>query len=146
VSLVARDSRIWAEGGHVEVPTPLGDVIEILPGDRFMLCGRTEDLVNIAGKRSSLAYLNHQLTAIPGVVDGAFFLPAEPADRSATGTPRLAAVVVAPRLTAAAILRELRKRIDPVFLPRPLLMVERMPRNSTGKLPRAVLNSLTARG
>jgi acyl-coenzyme A synthetase/AMP-(fatty) acid ligase len=30
---------------------------------------------------------------------------------------------------------ELRRRIDPVFLPRPLVIVDRLPRNSTGKLP-----------
>jgi acyl-coenzyme A synthetase/AMP-(fatty) acid ligase len=146
VSLTERDGDTWAEGGHVEVPTPLGDVVEILPAGRFVLRGRKEDLVNIAGKRSSIAYLNHQLIAIPGVVDGAFFLREEPAEQSATGTERLGAVVVAPGITAEAILRELRDRIDPVFLPRPLLMVDRMPRNSTGKLPRAVLTSMAARG
>jgi acyl-coenzyme A synthetase/AMP-(fatty) acid ligase len=145
VSLGQRDGRIWAEGGHIEAPTPLGDVVEILPAGRFVLRGRVEDLVNIAGKRSSIAYLNHQLTAIPGVVDGAFFQPEQPADHSATGTARLGAVVVAPGLTADAIIRELRERVDPVFLPRPLLIVERMPRNSTGKLPRALLQSLTGR-
>ena len=146
VSLIEREGRTWAEGGHVEAPTPLGDVIEIQPADRFVLRGRMEDLVNIAGKRSSIAYLNHQLIGIPGVVDGAFFLPEESAEQSVTGTARLSAVVVAPGLTAEAIIRGLRERIDPVFLPRPLLMVDRMPRNSTGKLPRAVLASLTARG
>ena len=50
------------------------DVIEITGGDEFLLHGRTADLVNIAGKRSSIAYLNAQLNAIPGVIDGAFFL------------------------------------------------------------------------
>lgn len=146
VSLQDRDGRTWAEGGHVEAPTPLADDVEIRDADHFVLRGRREDLVNIAGKRSSIAYLNHQLVAIPGVVDGAFFLPEASADHSATGTARLSAVVVAPGLTVEAIMRELRERVDPVFLPRPLIMVDRVPRNSTGKLPRAVLTSLTARG
>ena len=144
VALTERDGRTWAAGGHVETPTPLGDVVEILPSGRFVLRGRTEDLVNIAGKRSSIAYLNHQLTAIPGVVDAAFFLPEVAADRSATGTARLGAVVVAPGLTAAAIIHELRARVDPVFLPRPLLLVPHIPRNATGKLPRSELKSLLA--
>jgi len=52
--------------------------------------------------------------------------------------------VVAPRLDAPAIIRALRLRIDPVFLPRPLLMVERLPRNATGKLPQHTLRALTA--
>ena len=144
VSLVERDGRTWAEGGHVEAPTLLGDVIEILPAGRFALRGRTADLVNVAGKRSSIAYLDYQLTAIPGVIDGAFFLSQEKAAPSVTGTARLAAIVVAPGLTAKAILCELRARVDPVFLPRPLLLVDRIPRNSTGKLPRAALRLLTA--
>ena len=55
---------------------------------------------------------------------------------------RLCACVVAPKLTADQILAELRTRIDPVFLPRPLLFVESLPRNSTGKLPRNALQKL----
>jgi acyl-coenzyme A synthetase/AMP-(fatty) acid ligase len=31
----------------------------------------------------------------------------------------------------------LRKRIDPAFLPRPLVLVDALPRNEMGKLPRA---------
>jgi acyl-coenzyme A synthetase/AMP-(fatty) acid ligase len=145
VSLVQRNGRTWAEGGHIEVPTALGDLIDILPTGRFVLRGRTEDLVNIAGKRSSMAYLNLQLLAIPGVIDAAYFFADQLAGRTATGTERLGAVVVAPGLAAETIVRMLRERIDPVFLPRPLLLVERIPRNSTGKLPRSALRSLTAR-
>ena len=52
---------------------------------------------------------------------------------------RLGAVVVAPGLSVAALTELLRQRIDPVFLPRPLLMVEQLPRNATGKLPQQAL-------
>lgn len=145
VSLEERDGRTWAMGGHVETPTPLGDVIERTAADRFLLRGRTGDLINIAGKRSSLAYLNHQLAAIPGVFDGVFFLGEEPGDRSETGTARLAAAVVAPDLTAEEVMRELRLRIDPAFLPRPLLIVDNIPRNSTGKIPQVVVKSFATR-
>ncbi|MES2180523.1 MAG: beta-hydroxyacyl-ACP dehydratase, partial [Pseudomonadota bacterium] len=107
----------------------------------FLLHGRTQDLINIAGKRSSLASLNHHLNAIEGVIDGAFFMPDEISHDHVT---RLSACVVAPSLTAAAVLAELRLRIDPVFLPRPLLFVQSLPRNSTGKLPRAALQQLIA--
>jgi acyl-coenzyme A synthetase/AMP-(fatty) acid ligase len=56
----------------------------------------------------------------------------------------VAACVVAPDLDAARVVQELRRRIDPVFLPRPLLFVARLPRNSTGKLPQQALRSLAA--
>ncbi len=79
-------------------------------------------MVNIAGKRSSFGYLNAQLNAIPGVLDGAFFL--REGLNGSTGVERLAAVVVAPGLSVAELTEQLRQRIDPVFLPRPLLMVD----------------------
>jgi acyl-coenzyme A synthetase/AMP-(fatty) acid ligase len=141
IRLTAKDEQTWAEGGHIEQPTPMCDVLEITSGDQFLLHGRLSDLVNIAGKRSSLAYLNHQLNAIPGVLDGAFFVRDQD-ESSDTGIARVAALVVAPGLDTAAITEQLRHRIDPVFLPRPLLFVERLPRNDTGKLTHDALHSL----
>jgi acyl-coenzyme A synthetase/AMP-(fatty) acid ligase len=132
-----------AAGGHLRAPTPLADILAPIGTGRFLLEGRTADLVNIAGKRSSLAYLTQQLTAIPGVIDGVFFVP-EDAPASVAGVTRLAAVAVAPELDVARITAALRERIDPVFLPRPLLLVERLPRNDTGKLPQQRLLELTA--
>jgi acyl-coenzyme A synthetase/AMP-(fatty) acid ligase len=141
VRLRADNGQVYAHGGHVEQMTPMCDVIEILGEDRFTLHGRTADLVNVAGKRSSFGYLNAQLSAIPGVEEGVFFLR-EGEDDGMTGIARLAAAVVAPGLSAAALLEHLRRRIDPVFIPRPLLMVERLPRNATGKLPHQALQAL----
>ncbi|HUP29250.1 MAG TPA: AMP-binding protein [Usitatibacter sp.] len=141
--------RLWNEGeqamcsgAHVESPTPLQDVIEVRgDGTRFLLHGRSSDMVNIAGKRNSLGYLNHQLTAIPGVVDGAFFLPD---DAPGDGVTRLTAFAVAPGLDARSILAELRQRVDPAFMPRPLLLVDSLPRALSGKLPREALRALAA--
>jgi len=90
VRLVPVDGGMLAQGGHVEQSTALCDVIELTGEHEFLLHGRTADLVNIAGKRSSFGYLNAQLTAIPGVVDGAFFLPDAQA-AGGTGVGRLTA-------------------------------------------------------
>jgi acyl-coenzyme A synthetase/AMP-(fatty) acid ligase len=135
VTLEQRSGETWADGGHIERPTRLHDVIELTGGDRFILHGREADLVNIAGKRSSLAYLDHQLNSIPGVLDGAFFH----GNSGAGEVARVGACVVAPGLDAAVITAALRRRIDPVFLPRPLLLVESLPRTPTGKLPQEAL-------
>jgi acyl-coenzyme A synthetase/AMP-(fatty) acid ligase len=140
VQLTVSQDHAIAHGGHVEQPTLLCDVIELTGKDEFLLHGRTADLVNIAGKRSSFGYLNAQLNSIPGVVDGAFFL--REGLRGSIGVDRLGAVVVAPALSVAELIEQLRQRIDPVFLPRPLLMVDELPRNATGKLPQQALQSL----
>jgi acyl-coenzyme A synthetase/AMP-(fatty) acid ligase len=143
VRLYADNGQVYAHGGHVEQLTPMCDVLEITGEHEFLLHGRTDDLVNVAGKRSSFGYLNTQLNAIPGVVDGAFFLRDRDQDSGGViGVTRLGAAVVAPGLSAATLMERLRERIDSVFLPRPLLMVSRLPRNATGKLPQHALESL----
>lgn len=140
VHLQVSNDEVFAHGGHVEQLTAMQDVIEIIGADEFLLHGRTADMVNIAGKRSSFGYLNAQLNAIPGVTDGVFFL--RDGATGSTGVARLGAAVVAPTLSIAALTEQLRHRIDPVFLPRPLIIVERLPRNATGKLPQQELQRL----
>jgi acyl-coenzyme A synthetase/AMP-(fatty) acid ligase len=143
VRLKVSNQQVFAHGGHVEQLTAMCDVIEMIGPDEFLLHGRTADLVNVAGKRSSFGYLNAQLNAIPGVIDGVFFL--REGATGSTGVARLGAVVVAPTLSVAALTERLRQRIDPVFLPRPLILVERLPRNATGKLPQHALQTLADR-
>ncbi|HJR10695.1 MAG TPA: AMP-ligase, partial [Rhodanobacteraceae bacterium] len=94
------------------------------------------DLLEIAGKRASLGDLTHKLLGVPGVRDGVVFQMDE---TDAMGVSRIAALVVAPGLDAGTILDALRREIDPVFLPRPLKLVDALPRSETGKLPRAAL-------
>jgi acyl-coenzyme A synthetase/AMP-(fatty) acid ligase len=125
--------RTVISGGHVPQPTQLADVLEVIDTQRFRLLGRSNDLINVAGKRSSLAHLNYHLNSIPGVRDGAFWLPDESA-ADAAGIVRLAAFVVAPELDVARILSALRGRVDAAFLPRPVVHVESLPREPTGKL------------
>lgn len=134
------DGQMYAEGGHLAMATNINDKIEMVSASHFLLHGRLTDMVNIAGKRHSLASLNHQLTNIPGVIDGTFFMPDENKGGHIT---RLAAFVVCKAdVDAKDILNALRKQLDPIFMPRPLLFVDALPRNSTGKLPRSLLESL----
>jgi acyl-coenzyme A synthetase/AMP-(fatty) acid ligase len=138
VALRADAAGTWVKGGHVESEVLLADVIELRGPGKFLLHGRTADLVNVAGKRTSLAHLNYHLNSIEGVRDGAFVVPEETGE----GVVRLTAFVVAPGLTPESLMSALRQRIDAAFLPRPLRFVEALPRNATGKLPRQALAEL----
>lgn len=138
VGMRADAAGTWVAGGHVEREVLLADLIELRGRSRFLLHGRTADLVNIAGKRTSLAHLNYHLNSIEGVRDGAFVMPADEGD----GIARLMAFVVAPGVDRETVLAALRGRIDPAFMPRPLCFVDELPRNATGKLPRQALDDL----
>lgn len=135
VRLRQQGDAVWVHGGHVQNEVAFSDVVEVRDAGTFVLHGRNADLVNVAGKRSSLAYLNHHLSSIEGVEDGVFFMP----DDTEAGVTRLTAFVVAPGLSRHELIEALRARIDPVYLPRPLYFVESLPRNATGKLPRESL-------
>ena len=139
--------RIWREldqtgaecfmvhGGHVLEATPLADVLELHDAQHFRLLGRANDLIHVAGKRSSLAHLNFHLNRIPGVDDGAFWMPEEHAD----GITRPVAFVVAPTLTARQVTDALRRHLEAAFVPRRVLHVASLPREATGKLTAGAL-------
>ena len=132
------------EAPQLDAPVVLADIVSLLDaGRRFRLCGRNTDLLEIAGKRASLGDLTRRLLAIPGVEDGVVFQLDE---ADAAGVRRIAALAVAPALEEAAILAALRRAVDPVFLPRRLRLVDALPRNETGKLPRGALLTLLAGG
>ncbi len=139
IQLTMEGEKVTASGGHIERPITISDRLEITRHNHFLLHGRSEDMINIAGKRSSLSYLNHQAIAVEGVEDAVFFMP-----NSKTENPisRLTLFVVAPTLDRRSLMQALRDRIDPVFLPRPIIFVDALPRSKTGKLPQAALMAL----
>jgi hypothetical protein len=96
----------------------------------FRLLGRANDLIHVAGKRSSLAHLNFHLNRIDGVEDGAFWMPEEQAD----GVARPVAFVVAPQRSAKDVIEALREHLEPAFVPRRVVHVSALPRSATGKL------------
>jgi acyl-coenzyme A synthetase/AMP-(fatty) acid ligase len=135
VELHPQPDGTLVQAAHFAAPTLLQDIVELLPSRQFVLRGRNNDLLEIAGKRASLGDLNRRLLAIAGVDDGVMFT----LDAEGGSVGRLAALVVAPALSEAEILSTLRAAVDPVFLPRPVRIVGALPRNETGKLPRDAL-------
>jgi acyl-coenzyme A synthetase/AMP-(fatty) acid ligase len=135
VSLVPDGEGASVNAPWFVAPMRLQDLIELHPDNRFTIYGRNADMIEVAGKRASLADLTRRLLAVPGVQDAVVFQP----DVSSGIVRRVAALVVAPSLTPDAITEQLSRSVDPAFIPRPLVIVPRLPRNDVGKLPRAEL-------
>ena len=138
------DSRDFAQGGHLPAPLPLADRIEIVAkatanvAQQFRLLGRDDDVVKIAGKRASIAGLTHVLRSLPGVQDGVFFLPTPTAGR-------VAAAVVAPGMNPVQLRQALATLIDPAFHPRPLLLLDHLPRSVGMKIAIAALREMATK-
>lgn len=140
VSLHPQPDGTVVHARQLAQPITLADTVQLsADGRHFRLCGRQADLLEIAGKRASLSDLTRRLLAVPGVEDGVMF---QLDDRDELGVQRIAALAVAPGLKVSVILAALRESMDPLFLPRPLRLVATLPRNETGKLPRAALLKL----
>ncbi len=144
VTLETAADHAWVRAPWFDQATRLQDVVEIAADGCMLLRGRNVDMIEIAGKRASLAELTRRLLAIPGVQDAVVFQPSD-AESEAQGVgrvQRVAAAVVAPDLSAHEILTAMAQSVDPVFLPRPLLRVATLPRNELGKTARAQLLQL----
>lgn len=134
-TLTMTDDGVMIAADHLPDDVKLPDIIELTASNRFRWIGRQQDMVNIAGKRGSLAELNFRLREIEGVVDGIIFEPDGDVER-------LAALVVAPGLSVSDILDGLRAKVEPVFLPRPVIKVSELPRQETGKLAISAVRQL----
>lgn len=126
-----REAGAVYHGSHLPSPVYLQDLLEIETPRKFRLVGRSADMVKVAGKRASLAELTQRLLGVAGVADGVVFVPG--------ADSRPAALVVAPGVSRQTILAALAEQLDPAFVPRPLVLVDSLPRTETGKLPRAAL-------
>ena len=126
-------------GAHFASPVTLLDELVVDADGRFTLLGRQGDLIKIAGRRASLAGLNLLLRELPGLDDGVFYLP-----DIGDATPRLCLIYAGTPLDHAAARRWLRARVDPVFLPRVFIRLDRLPRSESGKLRRQMLDLVYA--
>lgn len=133
------DEAPWrAEAEHLPEAVALQDLIEFGSNDRFRLLGRNEDMLEIAGKRGSLQEMNNLLLTTPGVADGVVFVPEQTGQGGAV-RPVALAVVAAGQVTRAQLLARFAEFLDPVFVPRPLYLVDALPREENGKLRRVRL-------
>lgn len=119
-----------ASAAHLPEPVQLQDIVEMLDDRHFQLKGRDSDMVEIAGKRGSLQEVNKILLTTPGVKDGVVFFPQQ---ERAVG--RLVAIIVlADGTRKEDVIASFRAHLDAAFIPRPVYVVDALPREENGKL------------
>lgn len=118
------EARVDTEGFYHS-----GDRGRIVDG-RLHLVGRTQDHINVAGRKIDPTEIVAMVTALDGVEDAVAF-PDEDLNREAL----VHLVVVAPdgRLTKAAVVEECRSRLAPWKVPGRVSFVPEMPRTGIGK-------------
>lgn len=129
-------------GGHLLKPVIITDRLEVINHTAFRFVGRNADLIKVAGKRTSINYLNQLVMQIDGVSDASFFMPNGNNDEQVI--TRLCLFVVSKKLTRSSLLNQLKLKLDAVFLPRPIIFVDKLPRSETGKLPRSAVEQMFA--
>jgi acyl-coenzyme A synthetase/AMP-(fatty) acid ligase/3-hydroxymyristoyl/3-hydroxydecanoyl-(acyl carrier protein) dehydratase len=117
--------RPWRTADRVELLEDLG-----VGGFRHL--GRIDGVVKVGGKRVALAEIERRLLEIPGVEDAAATVISVEGARG----QEIVALVVAPGLSPELLRAELRRWLDPVVVPRRLRLLDALPREANGKLPR----------
>jgi 4-coumarate--CoA ligase (photoactive yellow protein activation family) len=119
-------------------PYSLADRIELREGGRFVLLGRMDGVVKVAGKRVSLREVEERLLALPGVRDAAALSQPSPGLRG----EEIWVAVAASGQTPEQLREALARWLDPVVLPRRIRVLDALPREATGKLVREKLRAL----
>lgn len=120
----------------------LQDKLELMSDNQFRLVGRESDMIDIAGKRGSLAEINRLLSAFAGISDGVVIFP-----QQNRPVPRLVAIVVLKKgenmeSTSDSLRTYFKTHLDAAFLPRPIFCVDELPREESGKLSAKRINTL----
>jgi amino acid adenylation domain-containing protein len=112
-----------------------GDIVRRTPGGTLEFVGRTDDQVKIRGFRVELGEVEAALRDQPGVRDAAVKVHGD----AAAGTARLVGYAVpedGAAIDAAGLRARLRTRLLDAMVPAAILVLDRLPLNSNGKVDR----------
>ncbi|MEQ8152477.1 MAG: class I adenylate-forming enzyme family protein, partial [Smithellaceae bacterium] len=105
--------------------------------NRFVLLGRADGVIKVAGKRVDLQDVQDKIKTLPMVNDAVVIaLPAE------KGRENIIAAVVAGDLTEAHLKKLLREMLEPYAVPRLVKIVAQITRAATGKVDRRRIEQL----
>ncbi|MEN6624163.1 MAG: class I adenylate-forming enzyme family protein [Smithella sp.] len=105
--------------------------------NRFVLLGRADGIVKVAGKRVDLTDVQNKIKALPEVSDAIVIaLPEE------KGRENVIAALVACSLTEVQIRKKLMNILEPYAVPRRIKIVRQITRTATGKVDRRRIERL----
>ena len=105
-----------------------GDEVQPDKDNRFILLGRADGIVKVAGKRVDLLEVQNKIQTLPTVRDAVVI--ALPADK---GRESIIAALVACDLTEAQLKKLLIEKLEPYAMPRRIKIVASIARTATGK-------------
>jgi acyl-coenzyme A synthetase/AMP-(fatty) acid ligase len=105
-----------------------GDEVQQEKGNRFVLLGRADGIVKVAGKRVDLLDVQNKILELPTVRDAVVIaLPAE------KGRESVIAALVAGNLTEIQLKKMMQEKLEPYAMPRRIKIVSSIARTATGK-------------
>ena len=116
---------------------PTGDDARTDRDNRFLLLGRTDGIVKVAGKRVDLAYVQNKIKELPSVREAVVIsLPVE------KGRESVIAAVVACDLTDMQLRKMLLEKLEPYAVPRRIKLVAEIATTAAGKIDRRRIEQL----
>ena len=106
-----------------------GDEVQPDKDNRFILLGRADGIVKVAGKRVDLLDVQNKILTLPTVIDA--LVIALPADK---GRESVIAAVVACKLNEHQLKKLMLEKLEPYAMPRRIKIVSSIARTTTGKI------------
>ena len=114
-----------------------GDEARTEADNRFVLLGRADGIVKVAGKRVDLMDIQAKIKTLPTVIDA--YVMALPTDK---GRESMIAALVACDLTETHLKKLLMDKLEPYAVPRLIKIVSSITRTATGKIDRRRIEKL----
>jgi amino acid adenylation domain-containing protein len=128
--------RRWYRSGDYAVRTPDGELVHL---------GRRDEQIKVRGNRVELGEIEHVLRAHPAVQSACVVAVETPGGDGVEPAAALVAHAGAGQRPAETALREwVADRLPPVFVPRSIRWLDRMPSAPNGKTDRALVRELLA--
>ena len=114
-----------------------GDEVQPDKDNRFILLGRADGIVKVAGKRVDLLDVQNKILTLPTVIDALVIaLPAE------KGRESVIAAVVACKLNEHQLKKLMLEKLEPYAMPRRIKIVSSIARATTGKIDRGKIEQI----